>query len=60
LTKIFLFIKYLFIYYSLKLKLVKGHLARDDIPLDKFSAPFYPILFPLRMRKEKFKKQINI
>jgi hypothetical protein len=60
LTKIILYIKYLFIYYRFKLKLVKGELlARDEIPLDKSSAPYSPILFPLKIKKEKIQKPNN-
>jgi hypothetical protein len=50
-TKIILYIKYLFIYPIFKLKLVKGQLlARDKIPLDTSSAPFSPILLRLKIR----------
>jgi hypothetical protein len=41
------------------LKLVKGQLARDEILLDTSSAPFSPILLPLKIRKEKIKKPNN-
>jgi hypothetical protein len=44
-TTIFLYIKYLFIYPMFKLKLVKGQLARDEIPLDTSSAHLSPIMF---------------
>jgi hypothetical protein len=60
LTKIILNVKYLFIYNRSKLKLVIGQLARDEIPLDTSSAPFSPILFPLKIKKKKFKNQIII
>jgi hypothetical protein len=33
------------------LKLVKGHLSRDEIPLDTSSAPFSPIWFSLKIKK---------
>jgi hypothetical protein len=56
LTKIILHLKYLFIYNKFRLKLFKGQLARDEIPLVKFSAPFSPILFPLKIKKEKNSK----
>jgi hypothetical protein len=56
LAKIIFYIKYLFIYSRYKLKLFKGHFARDEIPLDTSSAPFSPILFLLLIRKEKIKK----
>jgi hypothetical protein len=51
--------KYLFIYSRFKLKLVKGQLARDYMPLDTSSAPFSLILLILKIRKKKFKSQIN-
>jgi hypothetical protein len=50
------YIKYLFIYYSSKLKLVKGQLTRDLIPLDSSSAPFSPILLLLKIRKKQNSK----
>jgi hypothetical protein len=57
LTKIILYIKYLFIYLRFKLKLVKEQLlAREKIPLDNSSAPLSPILLRLKIRKEKIKK----
>jgi hypothetical protein len=56
LDKIILYIKYLFIYDRSKLKLVKGQLERDEIHLDTSSAPFSPILLPLKIRKEEIKK----
>jgi hypothetical protein len=56
LTKIILYIKYLFIYDRSKLKLVKGQLARDEILLDISSPPFPPIWLPLKIRKEKIQK----
>jgi hypothetical protein len=59
LTKIILFIKYLFIYLRFRLKLLKGQLARDEIPLIKYSAPFSPILFQLKIKKEKIQKPNN-
>jgi hypothetical protein len=59
LTKIILFIKYLFIYLRFRLKLLKGQLARDEIPLIKYSAPFSPILFQLKIKKEKNQKPNN-
>jgi hypothetical protein len=34
------------------MKIVKGQLARDEIPLDNSSAPFFPILLLLKIRKE--------
>jgi hypothetical protein len=49
-TKIIVYIKYLFIYYRFKLKLVKGQLARDEILLDTYSTPFSPILLYLKIR----------
>jgi hypothetical protein len=57
LTKIILYIKYLFICQRLKLKLAKGQLARDEIPLDTTSASLSLILLSLKIRKEKMKKQ---
>jgi hypothetical protein len=45
-----LYIKYLYIYYRSKLKLVKGQFAREEILLDTYSAPFSPILFQLNIR----------
>jgi hypothetical protein len=36
--------------------LVKGLLVRDEILLDKYSAPFIPISFFLKIRKEKIQK----
>jgi hypothetical protein len=48
-TIIILSLKYLFIYYRSKLKEVKGQLAMDEIPLDTSSAPFSPILLPLKI-----------
>jgi hypothetical protein len=37
--------------------LVKGQLlARDEIPLDTSSAPLSPVLFALKIRKEKIQK----
>jgi hypothetical protein len=59
LTKIFLYIKYLYIYYRSKLKLIKGQLARDEIPLDNSQAPFSPISLYLKIRKEKIQKPNN-
>jgi hypothetical protein len=59
LTKKFLYIKYLFIYDRSKIKLVKGKLAREEIPLDKSPAPFSPNLFPLKIKKEKIQKPNN-
>jgi hypothetical protein len=59
LTKIILFIKYLFIYLRFRLKLLKGQLARDEIPLIKYSTPFSPILFQLKIKKEKIQKPNN-
>jgi hypothetical protein len=59
LTKIILYIKYLYIYSRSNLKLVKGQLARDEIPLDTSSAPFTPILLSLKIRKEKIQKSNN-
>jgi hypothetical protein len=56
LTKINLFLKYLFIYFRFKLKLVKGQLARNEIPLDTSVAPFFPILLELKIKKEKNSK----
>jgi hypothetical protein len=56
LTKIILYITYLYIYLRYKLKFVKEHLSRDYIPLDIPSAPFSPILFPLKIIKEKIQK----
>jgi hypothetical protein len=56
LTKIILYIKYLFIYNRFKLKLVKGQLARDEIPLDTSSAPFPPILLFLKIRNAIIQK----
>jgi hypothetical protein len=53
------YIKYLFIYYSYKLKLVKGHLARDETHLDNSSPPFSPILLLLKIRLEKIQKSNN-
>jgi hypothetical protein len=50
---------YIFIYNRFKLKLVKGQLARDEIPLDITSAPFSPILLLLKIRKEKIQKTNN-
>jgi hypothetical protein len=38
------------------LKLFKGQLARDEIPLDTSSAPLSPILLLLKIRKEKIQK----
>jgi hypothetical protein len=52
LTEIILDIKYLFIYERIKLKLVKGQLARVEIPLDTSSAPFSPILLLLKNIKK--------
>jgi hypothetical protein len=60
LTKIIFYIKYLFIYYRFKQKIVKGQLERDEIPLDNSSAPITPILLRLKIRKEKFQKPNNI
>jgi hypothetical protein len=59
LTKIILYLKYKFIYPRSKLKLVKGQLARDEIPLDTSLAPFIPILLSLKIKKEKFQKPNN-
>jgi hypothetical protein len=59
LEKIILYLKYLFIYDRSKLKLAKGQLARDEIPLDTSSAPFSPILFKLKIRIEKIQKPKN-
>jgi hypothetical protein len=56
---IILNIKYLFIYIRSKLKLVKGQLASYKILLDTSSAPFSPIEFLLKIRKEKVKNPIN-
>jgi uncharacterized protein YggU (UPF0235/DUF167 family) len=56
LTKIILLIKYKFIYARTKIKLIKGHLARDKILLDTPSAPLSPILFLLKIKKEKIQK----
>jgi hypothetical protein len=56
LTKINLFLKYFFIYFRFKLKLVKGQLARNKIPLDTSVAPFFPILLELKIKKEKNSK----
>jgi hypothetical protein len=56
LTKIILDIKYLFIYERIKLKLVKGQLARIEIPLDTSSAPLSPISLSLKSRKAKIQK----
>jgi hypothetical protein len=50
-TKIILHINNLFIYSRSKLKLAKGQLARDEIPLDTSLAPFSPILLRLKIRK---------
>jgi hypothetical protein len=41
------------------LKLVKGQLAKDEILLDSSSAPFSPILLPLKIGKEKIQKPNN-
>jgi hypothetical protein len=41
------------------LKIVKGQLTRDEIPLDTSSAPVSPILLPLKIRKEKIPKSYN-
>jgi hypothetical protein len=49
----------LFIYISSKLKIVKGQLARDEIPLDISSAPFFPILLRLKIKIEKIKNPNN-
>jgi hypothetical protein len=51
-NKIF-YIKYIFIYHRSKMKLVKGHLARDEILLVTFIAPFFPIKLLLKISKEK-------
>jgi hypothetical protein len=59
LTKIILDLKYLFIYTRFKLKLVKGQLARDKIPLVTYSVPFSPILLLLKISIEKIQKQNN-
>jgi hypothetical protein len=40
---IILYIKYLFIYYINKTKLVNGLLARDETPLNNYSALLSPI-----------------
>jgi hypothetical protein len=56
LTKLILHINNLFIYSRFKLKLFKGQLTRDEIPLDTSSAPFSPILLKLKIRKEKIQK----
>jgi hypothetical protein len=53
-----LYIKYLYIYSRSKLKLVNGQLARDEIPLDTYSAPFTLILLFLKIRIEKIQKPI--
>jgi hypothetical protein len=58
LTKIILYLKFLFIYNKFKLKFVNGKLARVEIPLDTSSAPFTPILLFLKIRKEKIQKTI--
>jgi hypothetical protein len=59
-TIIIVYIKYLFIYLRFKLKLVKGQLlARDEIPLVTSSAPFSPILLPLKIIKEIIQKRNN-
>jgi hypothetical protein len=55
-NKIILHIKYIFIYYRFNLKLAKGQLARDEIPLDIYSAPLSPISLLLKIRKEKIQK----
>jgi hypothetical protein len=55
-TKIFLYIKYLFIYFRSKLKLAKGQLARDEITLNTSLPPFSPKLLLLKIRKEKIQK----
>jgi hypothetical protein len=59
LTKITFFIKYLFIYPRFKLILVKGQLARDEIPLYTSSTPFSPKWLPLKICNEKIQKAIN-
>jgi hypothetical protein len=59
LTKIILYVKFLFIYNRSKLKLVKGQFARDEIHLDTSSAPLSPILLLLKIRKEKIQKPNN-
>jgi hypothetical protein len=53
------YIKYLFIYYNYKLKLVKEQLARDETHLDNSSPPFSPILLSLKIRLEKIQKPNN-
>jgi hypothetical protein len=50
------FINNIFIYPRFRLKLVKGQLARDEIPLDTSSALFSPIFLKLKIRKEKIQK----
>jgi hypothetical protein len=41
------------------MKIVKGQLARDEIPLDTSSAPLSPIMLLLKIRKEKIQKPNN-
>jgi hypothetical protein len=48
LVLIIFYIKNLFIDIRFNLKLVKGQLAKDEIPLDNSSAPLSPILFQLK------------
>jgi hypothetical protein len=42
------------------LKLVKGQLARDEIPIDTSSTPLSLILLHLKIRKEKIQKPNNL
>jgi hypothetical protein len=59
LTKIIFYIKFIFIYDRSKIKLIKGQLARNEIPLDNSSAPLSSIRLSLKIWKENIQKPNN-